>query len=369
MKIQALELQNFKNYQKLNLAFSNNLHLIVGQNGTGKTNLLDALHYLSFTKSAFTMTDNQTIKQGAQFFLIKGTFEKGGNTDQVICYQELRKKKIIKRNGNPYERFTDHIGEFPLVLSTPYDGELIQDASEVRRKWVDGCISQYDHGYLENLITYNKVLNQRNALLKLMQGRITGSQSQLLDTYDAHLIPLSKKLGKVRKEFIRRFLPFLSSNEALIVFEKETCTLHYQSDTEKEDFEQLFSNSRQKDMTNLRTNIGAHKDEYVFLMDGLPLKRFGSQGQQKSFLISLRLSQYDYLAHETQKKPLLLLDDIFDKLDDDRIARLTALLTNQKRFGQVFITDARKERASLLLSEYQNTQVFEINNGALIDNG
>jgi DNA replication and repair protein RecF len=363
MKIKALALQNFKNYENLTLEFTDGIQLLLGQNGTGKTNLLDALHYLTFTKTAFVNTDNQNIKKGALYFLINGCFENDGETYEVICYHELKKKKLIKLNGSPYERIIEHIGKLPLVLSTPYDIDLIRESSEVRRKWIDGCIAQYNQDYLADLLIHNRILSQRNALLRGMEGQLNASNKSLLDTYDTQLINLSKSLSQVRIDFVNNFIPFLSTNEGLIVFERETCSMTYQSQVLADDFEHTFLESRKKDILTQRTNIGSHKDDYSFLMDGQPLKKFGSQGQQKSFLIALRLSQYDYLAKVTQKKPLLLLDDVFDKLDDERIERLTALLTDSARFGQVFITDARKERTSLLVRDKYKTKIFEIENG------
>ena len=363
MKIKALALQNFKNYENLALEFTDGIQLLLGQNGTGKTNILDSLHYLTFTKTAFVNTDNQNIKKGALYFLINGDFENNGQTYEVICYHELRKKKVIKLNGAPYERIIEHIGKLPLVLSTPHDSDLIRESSEVRRKWVDGCIAQYNQEYLADLLVYNRILSQRNTLLKGMEGHLNASNKSLLDTYDTQLITLSKSLSHVRIDFVDRFIPFLSTNEGLIVFERETCSMTYQSQVLADDFEHSFLESRKKDVLTQRTNIGSHKDDYSFLMDGEPLKKFGSQGQQKSFLIALRLSQYDYLAKVTQIKPILLLDDIFDKLDDERVERLTALLNDSSRFGQVFITDARKERTSLLVKGKYKTKIFEIEKG------
>ena len=363
MKIKALALQNFKNYENLALEFSEGIQLFLGQNGMGKTNLLDALHYLTFTKTAFVNTDNQNIRKGALYFLVKGNFENDGKYHEVICYHEGRKKKVIKLNGSPYDRIIEHIGKLPLVLSTPYDSDLIRETSEVRRKWIDGCIAQYNQEYLADLMVYNRILSQRNALLKSMEGHLNGSNSSLLDTYDTQLITLSKSLSQVRADFVNKFIPFLSANEGLIVFERETCSMTYQSQVLAVDFERTFLESRKKDLVTQRTNVGSHKDDYSFLMDGQPLKKFGSQGQQKSFLIALRLSQYDYLAKATKTKPMLLLDDVFDKLDDERIERLTDLLSDSVRFGQVFITDARKERTSLLLKDKYNARIFEIENG------
>ena len=363
MKIKALALQNFKNYENLSLEFTEGIQLFVGQNGIGKTNLLDALHYLTFTKTAFVNTDNQNIRKGALYFLVKGDFENDGQTHEVVCYHELRKKKVIKLNGSTYDRIIEHVGKLPLVLSTPYDSDLIRETSEVRRKWVDGCIAQYNQEYLADLLTYNRILSQRNTLLKSIEGHLNSSNKSLLDTYDIQLITLSKSLSRVRTDFVNKFIPFLSANEGLIVFERERFSMTYQSQVLASNFERNFLESRKKDLLTQRTNVGSHKDDYSFLMDDQGLKKFGSQGQQKSFLIALRLSQYDYLAKETQKKPILLLDDVFDKLDDERIERLTRLLTDSARFGQVFITDARKERASLLMKGKHNAKIFEIEHG------
>ena len=281
MKIKALTLQNFKNYENLALEFTDGIQLLLGKNGTGKTNLLDALHYLTWTKTAFANTDNQNIKKGAFYFLINGDFENDGQTFEVICYHELRKKKLIKLNGSPYERIIEHIGKLPLVLSTPYDSDLIRESSEVRRKWVDGCIAQYNQEYLADLLIHNRILSQRNALLKGMEGHLNASNKSLLDTYDTQLIDLSKSLCHVRIDFVNKFIPFLSTNEGLIVFERETCSMNYQSQVLADDFEHSFLESREKDVLTQRTNVGSHKDDYS-LMDGQPLKKFDRKGS-KSF--------------------------------------------------------------------------------------
>lgn len=362
MKLSKINLQNFKNYPELALTFSDRLNCIVGLNGSGKTNLLDAIHYLAFTKSAFVATDNQNIRDNSPFFLIKGTFESKSH-QEILCYQERNQKKIFKYDQKEYDRISDHIGKILLILHTPYDSEIIRDSSEYRRKWVDGCISQHDHQYLEDLILYQKILRQRNALLKKVEGSLNTANASLLDMYDENVINFSKNLADKRNRFVGEIRPFFESNIRSIVAGHESSVISYKSHVNEAAFEEKYRDSRQKDLLLQRTTMGAHRDDYLFFLEDKPIRKFGSQGQQKSFLISLRLTQYDYLFEKLNERPILLLDDVFDKLDDERIEKLIRLLSDSDRFDQIFITDARKERSVKFFDNIRDKKIFEISKG------
>ncbi|MBV6643965.1 MAG: DNA replication and repair protein RecF [Cyclobacteriaceae bacterium] len=363
MTVDILKLQHFKNYESATVSFSPGINCLVGLNGAGKTNLLDALHYLAFSKSAFLPTDLQNIQDGQQYFLVDGTFAE--NTLTIKCYQEKRKKKQFKVDDQEVSSVTDLLGRIPMVLTTPYDSAIIREGGEVRRKFANGAISQHDPDFLQVLIHYRRTLRQRNSFLKSINGSLNAKNEQLLELYDDKLISLSKTISTKRASFILDFYPCFEHNYNLIADAQDKTSIAFESDALKKDFEQVFRSSRERDLILQRTNIGSHKDDFTFLLKGEPLKKYGSQGQQKSFLIALRLAQYDYLYQKMSNKPILLLDDIFDKLDDERIERLAALLAEEDRFGQVIITDARKERSKQVFKKYRQTQFFEVINGEL----
>lgn len=373
MKLKQLKLENFKNYESLNVTLGDHLVCIVGLNGSGKTNLLDAIHYLIFTKSGFVSNDPTNIRKSASYFLAKGEIMEESNQSELLCYLEKGQKKIFKKDRSTYEKLSSHIGQFLGVMATPYDSELILGASEVRRKWIDGCVSQFQPSYLDNLLSYQRFLKQRNALLKKAEGSLSAQNEVLLNTYDDQIIPLAISISNARNQFLAEFLPFFSSNLNILVKEHETCTIQLKTQVLSEDFDKSFRQNRNKDVLMQRTSLGAHKDDFIFTLDDEPIKRFGSQGQQKSFLIALKLAQYDHLVDKTSRRPVLLLDDIFDKLDDERIQQLLKLLTesfsgkeNIKQKGQVFITDARAERSKQLTKNIPNTQILEIEAGNLV---
>lgn len=366
MILANLKLQFFKNYDDETVAFSPGLNGLVGLNGSGKTNLLDAIHYLSFTKSAFSSTDPQNIKNNQRYFRVEGLFADKEDRDlRVLCFLEKGQKKVFKVNGSEYDRLSDHIGKIHVVLQTPYDTEIIREGSEFRRKWVDGCISQYDHHYLETLLRYQRVIRHRNATLKNAEGQLTESAIRLLDTYDEEIVKLSVQLCGSRKQFVEEIQPDFDKNIKAIVEDAETCEITYRSHALNADFPEKYREARKKDILLQRTSMGAHRDDYLFQLNNHPIKRFGSQGQQKSFLIALRLTQYDDLKQKTGAQPLLLLDDVFDKLDDQRIERLLALLEDKQRFGQIFVTDARKERALTIFEKVDEKKMFEVDQGKI----
>ncbi len=364
MYLRKLILHNFKNYEEQHLDFIPGINCLVGENGAGKTNLLDAIHVLSLTKSAFNPVDSQNIRKGLGYYAVNGQFETGGTTEEVICGFQIGKSKSVKLNKVEYDKLSLHIGKFPLVLIAPNDSDLIREGNEVRRKFLDGIIAQHDAAYLNDLIRYNHFLKQRNALLKnFNETRVR--DLDLLFPYDKNLKELAAAIYSKRVSFFNQFIPFFNQHYAHVSGNKEEVNIQYKSQVEDEDFPSLFHSFLEKDIYQQRTNAGIHKDEIVFEIEDMPLKKFGSQGQQKSFAISLKLAQYDCLHAIMGKKPLLLLDDVFDKLDDLRIKHLLGLMA-ENHFGQIFLTDARPERtASLLESVETEKKIFNVINGVV----
>ncbi|UCS94437.1 DNA replication/repair protein RecF [Echinicola marina] len=362
MHLKSLQLIQFKNYQKAKVTFSEEINCFLGINGSGKTNLLDAIHYLCLTKSAFNAVDAQNIQHEQGFFSMKGAFEKAGKPIEIQCILEAKKKKQILNNGKAYDKMSEHIGLLPVVLIAPDDTALIKEGSEERRKFFDSMLSQLDRNYLVKLVRYQHFLRQRNALIKQLSEQSSWDKN-ILEPYDLELINLSQRIYEERKAFIRRFKPLLLHHYAEISGQREAVEIRYESQCAKDDFEGHYYNSLQKDLILRRTNVGVHKDDFVFEIDSYPLKKFGSQGQQKSFLIALKLAQFQVFKEETETKPILLLDDIFDKLDDYRIAKMMELVANHE-FGQLFITDARPERTKNILKNIDaNVAYFDIEKG------
>ncbi len=348
MHLQKLSLNNFKNYVTSVLEFSPDINCVVGPNGIGKTNLLDAIYHLCFTKSAFNFTDQQNILHGQPYYSITGSFTVDNKSEEILCGLKKGTKKLIKVNKVPYEKISDHIGKYPCVLITPYDNDLIREGSEHRRRFFDGTYSQIDHIYLETLLKYNAYLRQRNALLK---SHFEGHRldNDLLAQYDNQIIRLGDEIFNWRKLLIKEFEELLTQYYHTISAQREIVSLTYTSGCFKENFKELFKANIREDIYAQRTLLGIHKDDVSFKIDDYPIKKFGSQGQQKSFVLALKLAQYQVIREKKDKKPLLMLDDIFDKLDDGRIGRLIELMGSDA-FGQIFITDARPERSRQLLA-------------------
>jgi DNA replication and repair protein RecF len=357
MTLDQLHLLFFKNYDEANLSLSPGINCFIGDNGTGKTNLLDAIHYLALTKSAFTALDAQSIKQGADFFVVKGKFSSPQLDRPETIQVSLRvgQKKTLTHDKQPYERMADHIGRYPAVLISPYDTDLIRQGSEERRRYFDSLQSQLAPDFLNLLIQYNGLLRQRNATLKQHTGS-HGFDTLYLQALDDQLAPLGESLSAKRINFLAEFTPVFQSHYQQLAEGREQVTLEYKSQLPNQNFRHLLLANERKDLALQRSTVGPHRDDFVFLMDGQPIKAFGSQGQQKSFVIALKLAQFELLAtrHEgdeqsTKGKPLLLLDDIFDRLDDKRIARLLQLVADHT-FGQVFLTDTSLERTDQALA-------------------
>lgn len=343
MFLKRLTVTNFKNYEQADFSFSEKLNCFVGNNGVGKTNILDAIHYLAFCKSYFTTADNQNIRHGEDFFAIHGTFYRGTEIpDQVQCMQKKSARKRFLLNKKEYERLADHIGNFPLVMISPYDNDLINEGSEMRRRYIDSVICQFDKFYLDDLINYNKALAQRNALLKLFAENHYFDR-MTLDIWDEQMIKLGEQIHKTRHEFLEQFIPVFSHYFSYISGARETVGIHYISQLKGASFRELLAESSSRDISAQYSTTGIHKDDLEFTINGYPVKKFGSQGQQKSFVIAIKLAQFEYTRRVKGFKPILLLDDIFDKLDDLRVQQLIKLVGDHS-FGQVFLTDTSETR-------------------------
>src|SRR5258708_5598259 len=342
MYLQQLSLLNLKNYTEAELFFKPGVNAFAGNNGAGKTNLLDAIHYLALCKSYFNPIDSQQIKHGTDFFIINGTFNKNGTKEAIACGVKRNQKKQFKRNKKDYQRLADHIGLFPLVMVSPYDISIIIEGSEERRKFIDNVISQTDNRYLDELITYNKVLTNRNSLLKLIAD--TGRYDpNLMEVLDEQLTISGNRIFEKRKAFMESFTEIFNKHYRFLSDDAEQVELIYESQLLQDGFTTLLKKNIEKDRALERTIAGIHKDDLLFAIHGMPMKKFGSQGQQKSFLIALKLAQYSFLNKQNGFKPILLLDDIFDKLDDQRVTKLMQMISNHD-FGQVFITDTNINR-------------------------
>ncbi len=361
--LRKLNLFHFKNIEEAHIEFQSDILCFLGKNGSGKTSLLDAIYYLSFSKSAINPTDSQNIQHGQSQFMVKGEFEMNGRSHEIVSSYQLGQKKIIREDGQDCIRFSEHIGKYPVVLIAPQDIELIWDGSELRRKFFDSLISQLDKAYLDNLILYVNQLKQRNSLLRIFaeSGRV---DHDLLLSYDQKIIPAAKHIYIKRKQFIVDFLPqFKKHYQFLIGDSWEEVHIQYHSDLDHADFDELLSKNLPRDIFLQRTSTGIHRDDFNFLINQYELKKIGSQGQQKSFLIALKLAEFQTIADTKKCKPILLLDDIFDKLDDQRIHQLMVLIS-QGTFGQLLITDARQGRSEEILKEANvSAQVFAVENG------
>lgn len=360
-----LSLLGFKNYAHGEVAFSTGFNCITGTNGEGKTNLLDAIHYLSFTKSYFNPIDSQNVLHDAPLFVIQGEFKTGDKTDEVFCAQKRGEPKRFKLNKKEYTRFAEHIGLFPVVMASPSDIELILEGSEIRRKFADSIISQYDRQYLEDLIVYTKILLQRNAQLKQFAKKVYFDAASL-KVWDEQLIEYGKKVFEKRKEFALEFQPVFQKYYEMISGGKEKVEISYQSQLSKGDFEALLNEAHERDRAMEYSTVGVHKDDLEFRMDGYPVKKFASQGQQKSYLLAVKLAQFEFVKRHREIIPILMLDDIHDKLDEQRVKRLIELVSTDD-FGQVFITDTSKEQVVKLFKGMDaEVKVFEVHDGKVL---
>lgn len=359
MHLKNLKLLQFKNYAKAELQFSREINCLVGKNGSGKTNILDAIYYLCLTKSAINGQDALAVKHGEEFFTLTGDFDREGKSLEIRCVVESGKKKQVLQNGKSIEKMSDHVGLLPIVLIAPDDVRLISEGSEERRRFFDSMLCQLERGYMDQLVRYQHFLKQRNALIKQFadKGRW---QEELMEPYNRELIKGSTLLAEKRRAFVEEYKPLVEEYYRFISDDQEKVSISYESDCLEEDFESQFRMAASKDFVLKRSTKGIHKDDFVFQIGGYPIKKFGSQGQQKSYLIALKLAQFKVFYAHLQVKPLLLLDDIFDKLDDGRIEKLMQLVADHS-FGQLFITDARPERSKGILKGVEaECRFFEV---------
>jgi DNA replication and repair protein RecF len=364
MYLEHLSVVNFKNYQELSLSFSPGVNCFVGHNGAGKTNLLDAIHYLSFCKSYFNSFDNQNILHGEDMFVIQGVFNKDDQAEEIYCAQKRNDRKQFKRNKKDYGRLSEHIGLLPVVMISPTDTELVQEGSEVRRKFVDSIISQADADYLNDLIEYNKALLQRNAMLKRFY-ETRSWDTTLMAIWDEQIINRGNEIYKKRQTFTNEFSELFRKIYAEISGSREAVEIQYSSQLSEGDFEDLFTKALSKDKAVLYTTTGVHKDDWLFFKEDYSLKKFASQGQQKSFIIALKLAQFHFLKKRYNSPPIVLLDDMFDKLDEERVNYLINMVSG-KEFGQVFITDTSYSRMKQLLEQKdKECRIIPISEGSL----
>ncbi|MBS1543409.1 MAG: DNA replication and repair protein RecF [Bacteroidetes bacterium] len=367
MRLESLRLVDFKNYESAMLRFQGSIHCLLGKNGSGKTNLLEAIYYLCFTRGPRGGSDVSCIRNGKAQFVIEGRFRKEDKPHEVVCTFSSGEKKLVSEDGKIYSKFSDHIGKYPLVLVAPNDIELIWDGPELRRRYVDTLLSQTDPEYLRQLILYQSVLRQRNGLLKMSQER-GAIDRDLLHTYDTQLMTAGTYIFSARETLVKRIIPVLTSQYSFLVDGRdEQVGILYTSDLATLDFGLELSSRLERDRILGRTSVGIHRDDFNFQLMNQSLKEWGSQGQQKSFLIALKLAEFRLLEEKNRFKPLLLLDDIFDKLDDDRIHRLMDLISAGS-FGQIFITDARPERSEEMLRRIGvKSQNFQVEDGKIQD--
>lgn len=362
MYLKKLSLLNFKNYPEAELKLGSRVNCFTGNNGEGKTNVLDAIHYLSFCKSFFNPIDSQNILHEAPFFMIQGAFDLNDNEEEIFCGLKRNQKKQFKRNKKEYQRLADHIGLFPLVMISPADSELISEGSESRRRFIDSVIAQYDKEYLDNLINYNKVLSHRNALLKQFSKK-GAFDKESLEIWDVQLVEYAIKIHEKRKSFIDKFISIFQKYYELISGGKEKVGIDYTSHLNEGSFAERLERVIERDRILEHTTVGIHKDDLEFLIDGHSLKKYASQGQQKSFLIALKLGQFDFIKSIKNTTPILLLDDVYDRLDDLRIKQLMQLVCSSN-FGQIFITDTHPTRlAGLFKASDVNFKIFTISGG------
>ncbi|MEG1546167.1 MAG: DNA replication and repair protein RecF [Bacteroides sp.] len=363
MILKHISILNYKNLEQVELHFSAKMNCFFGLNGMGKTNLLDAVYYLSFCKSSSNPIDMQNIRHEQDFFVIQGLYEmEDGSPEEVYCGLKRKQKKQFKRNKKEYTRLSDHIGFVPLVMVSPADSDLIAGGSEERRRFMDMVISQYDNEYLDALIRYNKALTQRNSLLKSERA----IEEELFLVWEEMMAVAGEIVYKKRKEFIEKFIPIFQSFYSYISQDSEQVNLAYNSHAKDASLLEVLKESRQRDLIMGYSLRGIHKDDLNMLLGDFPIKREGSQGQNKTYLIALKLAQFDFLKRTgSNTTPLLLLDDIFDKLDASRVEQIVKLVAGDS-FGQLFVTDTnRKHLDKILQSMNREYKIFSVNGGEI----
>jgi DNA replication and repair protein RecF len=362
MYLRKLTLINFKNLAQQTLALDRGINCFVGDNGTCKTNIVDAVYYLSMGRSALAMSDGQCVRHGENFFVVEGDYaDRDERHEQIVCTYQRGAQKVVKRNGKQYERLSDHVGLIPVVLVSPMDAMLISDAAEERRRYINGFISQFDREYMMALIRYNATLAERNKFLKI------SSDEQMLQIYDAQLAASAAKIYEARSRVVAEMRPIVAEYYAAMSGDREQIDITYRSEMSERPLEELLVASREKDLVNGFTTCGVHRDDILFTIGDMPLRKYGSQGQQKSFLIALKMAQYRIIAARTGEVPILLLDDVFDKLDEGRVGELMRLVAGEE-FGQIVITDCSRDRMERTLSACGGSHtIFDVTYGKVLE--
>jgi DNA replication and repair protein RecF len=362
MHLQSISLVNFKNIEAAEITFSPRINCFVGHNGVGKTNMLDAIHYLCLCKSYFNPVDTQNIRHDQDFAVIQGVFFSGDKSDEIFCGIHNNRNKIFKRNKKEYERLAEHIGSFPVVMISPEDASLIMEGSEERRKFLNSVISQYDKTYLEDMIHYNKLLAQRNKLLKDFSG-MRNFDEDMLEVYDEQMLPPAGRIHSKRISYTHKMIPVFKKYYHNIAPDLEEVDLTYQSQLTDHDFGSLLKSSREKDRIMQYTTHGVHKDDLMLKLNGYPLKKTGSQGQQKTFLVTLKLAMFDFIKEMNGSQPILLLDDVFDKFDESRVRQIIKLVSDD-HFGQIFISHTDEAKMQSILEEmHTDYKLFHVSHG------
>ena len=366
MYLKRLALTNFKNYELNELEFSPKINCFVGNNGVGKTNILDAIHYLSLTKSFFNNIDSISIRHGEDYFIIQGTFVRDGEEDQIYCAFQKQKQKLLKRNGKEYQKLSDHVGRYPVVMISPADSALITEGSEDRRRFMNKIISQYSAEYLDSVLRYSKALQQRNKVLKDFNSS-TKPDNDILSIWDAQLVKYGSFVYNERDVLVNELIPVFQEYYSFISSDKESVKLKYKSHLSEGSFAEALLNSIQKDRYLEYTTVGVHKDDLLLEMNDFSVKSLGSQGQQKSYLVALKLAKFDYIKRKAGFSPILLLDDIFDKFDARRVEQIIKLVGNH-RFGQIFITDTHQNRLQDILTSHKTDfKLFNIADNGIVE--
>ena len=367
MWLKRISILNYKNLEQVDLAFSRKMNCIIGRNGMGKPNLMDAVYYLSFCKSATNPIDSQNICHDQDFFVVQGFYETDdGDPEEVYCGLKRRQKKQFKRNKKEYTRLSDHIGLIPLVMVSPADSLLIAGGSEERRRFMDVVISQFDREYLDALIRYNKALLQRNTLLKAE----VEPEEELMAVWEEAMAASGEVVYRKRREFIDEFIPVFQSYYSYISQGREQVSLAYESHAAEGNLLELLAASRQRDRIMGYSLKGVHKDDLIMQLGDFPIKREGSQGQNKTYLIALKLAQVEFLKRTGRHTtPIVLLDDIFDKLDASRVEQIVKLVAGDS-FGQIFITDTNRDHLDKILKKIEGDyKLFEVDNGMVNERG
>ncbi|HKL31432.1 MAG TPA: DNA replication/repair protein RecF [Tangfeifania sp.] len=364
MYIESVSIVNFKNLKDVQVEFSPKLNCLIGNNGAGKTNLMDAVYYLSFCKSFFTAVDQFNINHDEQFFMLSGNYKRFDSNETITCGLKKGQKKQFKRNSKIYKRLAEHIGLLPLVMITPSDVNLILGGSDERRKFMDGVISQFNQNYLDDLLKYNRALLQRNNLLKQFAGERYFDQ-ELLSVWDEQLMEYGTRIHSERQKFVEKLIPVFQRYYSYISQGNEKVGLTHQSDLYTKSFAELIQEALPKDRMAQHTTTGIHKDDLVFNIDKYPIRKLGSQGQKKTYLVALKLAQFDFIKEISGMSPILLLDDIFDKLDSSRVEQIVKLVSDEQ-FGQIFMTDTNREHLDIILEKIgTGYRIFNVNSGQI----